>query len=114
RKFDTDDQFKERSRGRVVKLQQGDEATRRLWEILITQSQRYFMSVYARLSVRLTGDDFFGESFYNDMLSSVVAELDDLGMLRADHGAQCVFPAGFKNRQGDPLPLIVRKTDGGY
>lgn len=113
-KFDADDHFKERSRSRVVKLQQGDEATRRMWEVLITQSQQYFMSVYARLGVRLTADDFFGESFYNDMLSSVVDELGELGMLTEDDGAQCVFPAGFKNRQGDPLPLIVRKSDGGF
>jgi arginyl-tRNA synthetase len=110
RKFDTDDAFKDRSRQRVVSLQQGDPATRRMWEILITESERYFMSVYARLGVRLTGDDFFGESFYNDMLQSVVDELGDLGLLREDDGAQCVFPAGFKNR----LPLIVRKSDGGF
>jgi arginyl-tRNA synthetase len=114
RKFDADDAFKERSRRRVVSLQAGDEATRRLWNLLVEQSEAYFMAVYDRLDVRLTASDFVGESFYNEMLDSVVDELAELGLLRDSEGAKCVFPAGFTNREGDPLPLIVRKSDGGY
>jgi arginyl-tRNA synthetase len=114
RKFDADDVFKDRSRRRVVLLQQGDAATRRLWEILIGESKNYFLLIYDRLGVLLTADDFFGESFYNDQLESVVTELEDLGLARVDDGALCVFPAGFKNRQGQPMPLIVRKSDGGF
>jgi arginyl-tRNA synthetase len=113
-KFDSDDAFKERSRRRVVALQAGDEPTRRLWDLLVEQSEAYFMAVYDRLDVRLTTSDFVGESFYNDMLDSVVDELAELGLLRDSEGAKCVFPAGFTNREGDPLPLIVRKSDGGY
>jgi arginyl-tRNA synthetase len=114
RKFDTDDVFKERSRRRVVALQSGDEATRRLWRLLVEQSESYFLAVYDRLDVRLTASDFVGESYYNDMLDPVVDELAELGLLRDSEGAKCVFPAGFTNREGDPLPLIVRKSDGGY
>jgi arginyl-tRNA synthetase len=114
RKFDADDAFKERSRQRVVALQSGDETTRRLWHLLVEQSERYFLTVYDRLDVQLTQADFAGESFYNDMLESVVDELAELGMLRDSDGAKCVFPEGFTNRDGDPLPLIVRKSDGGY
>jgi arginyl-tRNA synthetase len=113
-KFDSDEGFAERSRRRVVLLQGGDETTRRLWHTLISESEKYFMTVYERLDVRLTADDFVGESFYNDQLEPVVAELDRLGLLRDSGGARCVFPAGFVNRDGDPLPLIVRKSDGGY
>jgi arginyl-tRNA synthetase len=113
-KFDADDSFKERSRQRVVALQGGDETTLRLWHLLVDQSERYFLAVYDRLDVRLAKPDFVGESFYNDMLESVVDELAELGMLRDSEGAKCVFPAGFTNRDGDPLPLIVRKSDGGY
>jgi arginyl-tRNA synthetase len=113
-KFDSDPSFAERARHRVVLLQGGDEATLRMWRVLIDESEKYFMTVYERLSVRLTADDFVGESAYNDQLRSVVDELAALGLLRDSDGAQCVFPAGFANRDGDPLPLIVRKRDGGY
>jgi arginyl-tRNA synthetase len=114
KKFDADDAFKDRARGRVVLLQSGDPATLRLWEILVTESKAYFLTVYERLGVLLTEQDFFGESFYNDQLQSVVDELDQLGLLQVSDGARCVFPAGYKNRQGEPLPLIVQKTDGGF
>jgi arginyl-tRNA synthetase len=113
-KFDADDSFKERARNRVVALQSGDEQTLRLWRLLVDESEKYFLAVYDRLGVRLTEKDFFGESFYNDMLHPVVEELDRLGLLRESDGAKVVFPQGFTNRDGDPLPIIVQKRDGGF
>lgn len=114
RKFDASEGFQDRSRRRVVLLQSGDDATLRLWQLLVTESKRYFMTVYQRLDVRLTEADFLGESAYNDDLAPVVDDLARLGLLRRSEGAECVFPAGFTNREGKPLPLIVRKSDGGY
>ncbi|MYS82652.1 arginine--tRNA ligase [Embleya scabrispora] len=114
RAFDADEAFRVRSRERVVALQAGDPTTLRLWRVLVSESKKYFMAVYARLGVRLTADDFFGESHYNDELPPLVEELTALGLLRESAGAQCVFPAGFVNRDGEPLPLIVRKSDGGF
>jgi arginyl-tRNA synthetase len=113
-KFDNDDAFADRSRLRVVALQSGDETTLRLWRLLVDESEKYFLAVYAKLGVTLTGADFCGESFYNDMLAPVVDELDRLGLLRESDGAQCVFPEGFTGRDGAPHPIIVRKRDGGY
>ncbi|MGN9912576.1 arginine--tRNA ligase [Phytohabitans sp. LJ34] len=113
-KFDADEAFRERSRSRVVALQSGDPGTRRLWRLLVEESERHFLAVYDLLGVRLTEGDFRGESFYNDMLEPVVAELDRLGLLRESDGAQVVYPAGFTGRDGGPLPLIVRKSDGGF
>jgi len=113
-KFDSDEAFATRSRERVVQLQGGDEATLALWQTLIEQSETYFLTVYDRLGVRLTADDFVGESAYNDQLASVVTDLDEHGLLVDSDGAECVFPPGFTNRTNDPLPLIVRKSDGGY
>jgi arginyl-tRNA synthetase len=113
-KFDADEMFRDRSRRRVVLLQSGDDATRQLWRVLVEGSKRYFMAVYGRLGVRLTEQDFVGESFYNDQLPSVMEELERLGLLRESDGALCVFPDGFTNRDGSPLPLIVQKSDGGY
>lgn len=114
RKFDADEAFKDRARARVVLLQSGDETTLRLWHTLVDESKAYFLAVYALLGVRLTEADFAGESYYNDQLQSVVDELDELGLLRESDGALCVFPEGFTNRAGDPMPIIVRKSDGGF
>ncbi|MEV0609163.1 arginine--tRNA ligase [Polymorphospora rubra] len=113
-KFDADDAFRERARRRVVALQGGDELTLRLWRLLVAESERYFLSVYGRLDVTLTAADFQGESRYNDQLAPVVEELDRAGLLRDSGDAACVFPAGFTGRDGQPLPVIVRKRDGGY
>ncbi len=112
--FDASDEFQERSRRRVVLLQSGDPETLRLWRILVDASISYFDEVYRALGVLLTRDDIVGESFYNPQLPSVVEELDQKGLLQESEGALCVFPVGFTNREGEPLPLIVQKSDGGY
>jgi arginyl-tRNA synthetase len=113
-KFDSDPDFAERSRARVVSLQAGDSETLRLWGLLVGQSLAYIDGVLERLGVLLTRDDVRGESAYNDLLGGVVEELDANGLLVESDGALCVFPPGFTGREGDPLPLIVRKSDGGY
>jgi arginyl-tRNA synthetase len=112
--FDESEAFRERSRHRVVLLQSGDTETLRLWKLLVAESVRYFDEVYSKLGVLLTDDDIVGESFYNPMLDDVVADLDAQGLLVESDGALCVFPPGFTNRNGDPLPLIVQKSDGGF
>ncbi len=113
-KFDADDAFKERSRTRVVALQGGDAETLRLWQLLVAESVRYFDAVYRDLDVLLESTDVVGESAYNDLLDGVVSDLDAQGLLVDSDGAACVFPEGFTNRDGEPLPLIVRKSDEGY
>jgi arginyl-tRNA synthetase len=112
--FDASPEFQERSRARVVMLQSGDAETLRLWRVLVDESVSYFQEVYDKLGVTLTRDDVVGESFYNDALPVVVSELDAAGLLVESEGARCVFPAGFVNREGEPLPLIVQKSDGGF
>ena len=113
-KFSADPGFAERARGRVVALQQGDGATLALWRLLVEESTRYFQSVYERLGVTLRDEDLCPESFYNPMLDDVAAELEAKGLARLDQGALCAFPSGFTGRDGEALPLIVRKSDGGY
>ena len=113
-KFEADDDFKDRSRARVVSLQGGDDETLRLWRILVAESVRYFDSIYRDIGVLFEASDVVGESFYNPLLDAVVEDLDAQGLLVESGGAACVFPAGFTNRDGEPLPLIVRKSDEGY
>lgn len=113
-KFDGDEEFADRSRRRVVALQAGDAETLRLWNVLVDVSKRYFNAVYGRLGVTLTDDDIKGESFYNDLLAPTVQELEDKGIAVISDGALCAFPPGFTGREGEPLPVIIRKSDGGY
>ena len=113
-KFDTDPIFTERARSRLVRLQAGDPDTLAMWQRLVDISREYLHQVYARLGVSLTDDDIRGESFYNDMLANTVSVLEDRGIATVSDGALCAFPAGFTGREGRPLPLIIRKSDGGY
>jgi arginyl-tRNA synthetase len=113
-KFEESDAFKDRARQRVVMLQGGDADTMRLWKTLVWESTRYFNKVYSQLGVLLTDDDLMGESAYNDLLVTVVDRLAQTGLLETSHGAEVVFPDGFTNRDNEPLPLIIRKGDGGY
>jgi arginyl-tRNA synthetase len=112
--FDANPDFADRARRRVVALQAGDPQTLRLWKLLVDESSSYFAAVYERLAVLLSPADQAGESMYNPMLADTMAELDRLGLLVESDGAQCVFPPGFTTREGNPLPLIVRKSDGGF
>ncbi len=113
-KFDADPAFAERSRRRVVALQAGDPETLRLWGMLVADTKQYYNSVYARLGVTLTDADQAPESFYNPMLADVCDELQAAGVAVISDGALCAFPPGFTSRDGSPLPLILRKSDGGY
>jgi arginyl-tRNA synthetase len=112
--FDANPDFADRARRRVVALQAGDAQTLRLWKLLVDESSRYFTAVYGRLGVKLTPADQAGESMYNPMLADTMAELEERGLLVESDGALCVFPPGFTTREGNPLPLIVRKSDGGF
>lgn len=113
-KFDGDDDFKARARDRVVKLQSHDPDTIALWRQLVDASTAYFNTVYRQLGVLLTDDDLMGESAYHDLLPNVIERLDAAGLLQQSDGADVVFPPGYTNRDGDPLPLIVQKGHGGF
>ncbi|WP_199433664.1 arginine--tRNA ligase [Qaidamihabitans albus] len=114
KKFDADPDFATRARGRVVLLQGGDEQTLALWQQLVDESTRHFDKVYELLGIDLTHEDIHGESFYNPYLAEVIDELEAKELTEISDGAVCVFPPGFTNRDGDRLPLIIRKSDGGY
>ena len=113
-KFADSEEFQDRSRARVVLLQGGDDETTRLWQRLGEMSTVYFNEVYAKLGVLLTDDDLAGESMYQPMMADTVERLDEAGLLVADDGAKVVFPPGFENREGDPLPLIIQARTGGF
>jgi arginyl-tRNA synthetase len=114
-KFDSDAGFKERAQRRVVKLQSGDDpATQALWDEMMELSRQYLNDIYQLLAVTLTDDDIRGESFYNDLLPGVVDDLTAKGLAVESDGALVVFPLGFTGRDGAPLPVIIRKRDGGY
>jgi arginyl-tRNA synthetase len=114
KRFDDDDACAKRARQRVVSLQAGDRSTLDAWRYLIEESKRHFNDVYQRLGVKLTDADLRAESFYNPLLSEVASELEKSGVAVMSEGALCVFPPGFTGPEGKPVPVMVRKTDGGY
>ncbi len=114
KKFDADPEFAERSRQRVVLLQGGDPDTLALWQRLVDLSTEYFNTVYDKLGVLLTDDDLAGESQYQPLMPDTLARLEKSGLLVDDDGARVVFPPGFTNREGDPLPLIIQARTGGF
>ena len=112
--FDASEEFQARARQRVVLLQGGDAETQRLWGLLVELSTKHFNTVYEMLGVHLTDDDLAGESSYQPLMPEVIERLRALDLLVESDGADVVFPPGFTNRDGDPLPLIVQKGAGGF
>ena len=112
--FDGDPAFADRARTRVVALQAGDPDTLRLWDELVDLSKQYFNRIYATLGVTLTDADLAGESTYNAELAQICDELEAAGLATMSDGALCVFLDGYTGREGKPVPLIIRKSDGGY
>jgi arginyl-tRNA synthetase len=111
RRFDDDADFKDRSRQAVVELQRGDPDARAAWRALCERSREEFQQIYERLGVAISER---GESFYEPYLAETVSELEAKGLVVIDDGAKCVYVEGFTNKDGEPLPLIVEKADGGY
>ncbi|WP_312151409.1 arginine--tRNA ligase [Pseudomonas sp.] len=114
KRFDESEEFATRARGLVVKLQAGDAECLALWTRFKDISLSHCQKTYELLNVKLTMADVMGESAYNDDLANVVADLKAKGLLVESQGAQCVFLDEFKNAEGEPLPVIVQKADGGY
>ena len=110
-RFDADEAFQGHSRREVVKLQAGEPESLRAWRLLCQQSRQAFQAIYDRLDVQLLER---GESFYNEALPKVVEDLEQAQLLTIDDGARCVFLEGMAGKDGQPLPLIVQKRDGGY
>lgn len=112
--YDEDPQFAEKSRQYVVKLQSGDAYCRSMWRKLVDITMQQNQHNYDRLNVTLTNQDVMGESLYNPMLPGIVADLKKQGLAVEDQGAWVVYLDEFKNKDGDPMGVIVQKKDGGF
>ncbi|EAZ3777356.1 arginine--tRNA ligase [Salmonella enterica] len=112
--YDEDEAFAERARNYVVRLQSGDTYFREMWRKLVDITMTQNQITYDRLNVTLTRDDVMGESLYNPMLPGIVADLKAKGLAVESEGATVVFLDEFKNKEGDPMGVIIQKKDGGY
>ncbi|MFD7094637.1 arginine--tRNA ligase [Streptomyces xanthophaeus] len=112
--FDSDEEFKTRARARVVDLQAGDPETLALWQRFVDESKIYFYSVFNKLDMDIQDPDVVGESGYNDMLVETCELLEKSGVAVRSNGALCVFFDDVKGQDGNPTPLIVQKSDGGF
>lgn len=111
KKFDEDPQFKKKAQLQVVKLQSGEKESIHAWKLICEISRKGFQEIYDLLGVQILER---GESFYNPYLKEVVEELEQKGLVTVSEGAKCIFLEGFQNREGEVLPLMVQKSDGGY
>ncbi|ETS30956.1 arginine--tRNA ligase [Photorhabdus temperata] len=112
--YDEDEEFATRARGYVVKLQGGDEYCRTMWRKLVDITMAQNQQTYDRLNVTLTQDAVMGESLYNDLLPGIVADLKQKGLAVESDGATVVYFDEFKNKEGEPMGVIIQKKDGGY
>lgn len=111
KRFDEDEAFKKRSQLEVVKLQSGEKESLHVWQTICAISNKAYKEIYDLLDIKLQDR---GESFYNPFLAPMIADLEKRGLIQISEGAKCIFLEGFKNREGEPLPLMVQKSDGGY
>ncbi|MBS4167269.1 MULTISPECIES: arginine--tRNA ligase [unclassified Neochlamydia] len=110
-KFDSDLEFKQRAQKEVVALQSGDALSRKAWEMICFISEKAYQEIYDLLEVKIQTR---GESFYNPLLPQIVKELEDQGLVEISQGAKCIFLEEFRNREGNAMPLMIQKSDGGY
>ena len=113
-KFDADPDFADEARQSVVKLQSGDPGYEQVWLQFIEESLTHCEEIYDKLNITLTRDDLDAESRYNDDLEGITELLDSKGLLSESDGAKCVFLSEFVGKDGNPLPVIIQKSDGGY
>lgn len=112
--YDEDEQFAEKARNYVVKLQGGDEYCLAMWRKLVDITMTQNIATYKRLNVTLSLEDTMGESIYNELLPKVVSDLKNQGLAVESDGALVVFLDEFKNKEGEPMGVIIQKRDGGY
>ncbi|MEU6847949.1 arginine--tRNA ligase [Streptomyces sp. NPDC046716] len=112
--FDSDEEFKERARKRVVALQSGDKETLDLWQRFVDESKVYFYSVFEKLDMEIRDDEIVGESAYNDLMPETARLLEESGVAVRSDGALVVFFDEIRGKDGEPVPLIVQKKDGGF
>ena len=112
--YDTDKNFRSLSREAIAGLHSGNHTWMGRWKSLVAQSAKHYQEIYSRLAVTLEKKDIRGESCYRDDLTDVVSNLQKKGFAKVSDGAVCVFPKGFKNKEGEPLPLIIQKSDGAF
>jgi arginyl-tRNA synthetase len=113
-RYKTEENFAKTARAAVVGLHTGTEPWISYWKSIVKTTSKHFRIIYEKLGVQLNNKDVRGESFYRDKLANVVADLQKAGLTEESDGAVCVFPEGFKNKEGEPLPFIIQKSDGAY
>lgn len=109
--FDEDAQFESKAKSEVVRLQSGDADSIKIWKLICDVSRKGFQEIYDLLDIRIRER---GESYYNPFLKDTVKELEEKNLVTLSNGAKCIFLEGYKNREGEPLPLMIQKSDGGY
>ena len=112
--FDADPEFADKARDYVVKLQSGDKHCRNLWQKFIDVSVAHNLDIYQKLNVGLLKKHIKPESAYNDDLEPVLQDLVDQGIAVDSDGAKVAFLPELADKNGNPSPMIVQKSGGGF
>lgn len=111
-----EEDFAERARAELAKLQGGDPENFELWKHFVEVSRGSLDAVYAELDVSF--DLWLGESAYHEALPGIVEDLLAKGIAREDDGAVCIFWSETddapKSLRKQKTPFIVRKKDGAF
>lgn len=105
KRFDEDEEFKKRAYKCVVKLQSKEADFIKAWNLICDVSRKEFQKVYNCLDISIKER---GESYYQDMMTAVVKEFEEKGLVEVDEGRKIVFAPG------QSIPLTIVKSDGGY
>jgi arginyl-tRNA synthetase len=111
KQFDEDPTFKKQSQQEVVRLQESDPQTKQAWEVICEATRKGHQVVYDLLDIHVIER---GESFYVPLIPEVMKDLESKKLITDSDGAKCMFIEGFENREGEPLPCILEKSDGGF
>lgn len=112
--FDDSSEFADKARDYVVQLQSGDNHCLALWKQFIAISTAHSEALYDQLHVTLKPEDIRPESAYNDDLPGIVNSLREQQLIQEDQGAQVAFLQELADKNGNPSPVIVQKSGGGY
>jgi arginyl-tRNA synthetase len=97
-----------------VKLEDDERKVYGLWYEARHITLKACFEIYDLLGGVFAEGDICGESFYSDKLADIVEDLKKQRLAEESYGAVCVFPEGFRNKGGEPLPFIIQKSDGAY
>ncbi|XBC44582.1 MAG: arginine--tRNA ligase [Buchnera aphidicola (Schlechtendalia peitan)] len=110
--YENNTTFQKKTEEYTIKLQSEDKYCKKIWKTLVDITIKKNEKIYKKLNVTLHNKHIVGESFYKKMLPNIVHDLTDKKIAIEHNGNIIVFSNSFKNRNGEPMGIILQKTNG--